>query len=57
MKGTVSKGLVIGAIVIALIVVMVVGGAAMNKASGPEIDRTPPPADFLDPSKAPKGAR
>lgn len=54
LKGEVSKLAAVGALVLVVVLAVAFGGMAVNRASGPEIDRTPPPADFMDPRKAPK---
>ena len=44
----------VGALVLVAVLIFAFGGMAVSRTAGPEIDRTPPPADFMNPSKAPK---
>lgn len=54
MKQEIPKLAAVGALVLVVVLAVAFGGMAVNRSAGPEIDRTPPPADFMDPSKAPK---
>jgi hypothetical protein len=54
LKRDIPKLAAVGALVLVVVLAVAFGGMAVNRTAGPEIDRTPPPADFMDPSKAPK---
>lgn len=53
MKEPLPKGIVIGVGIVIAAVVLFFGGRAIQKASGPEVERDAPPANFYRRDAAP----